>query len=272
MAVKCQSTLEFHSSKDMRTFLIGDVHGCWKELGFLLDMLEHEPEDHIIFVGDLIHRGPDSGIVVATVQELSKKRRVTIVEGNHEEKHRRWRRAVAEGREHRMSNVEHYRRAEEEMKRRGVQGWLDRDLPLFILLPEFNSVVLHGGLLPDHELPDTDKATQDLSAKKRKSLKKILRVRHVSPEGKMVKLGHKTDKDSFWADLYDGRFGHVFFGHHPFADDDRPREYKHATSLDLGCVFGGHLVAAILKSGNPEPEFVAVEALETYCEDWTPED
>ena len=237
----------------------------------MLGRLEHQPEDHIIFVGDLIHRGPDSGRVVKTVKELAERRRVTIVEGNHEEKHRRWRKAVAEGRDGKMRHVEHYPIAEAEMKAAGVQGWLDQPLPIYVRLPEYNSVVIHGGLMPEQELPATKEELEALSGKKLKSLKKILRVRHVSPEGKMVKLGDKTNDDVFWPKLYDGRFGHVYFGHHPFAHDAEPRDFGVATSLDLGCVFGGRLVAAVL-NGDAEPEFVTVEALDTYSEEWTEEE
>jgi hypothetical protein len=256
----------------MRTIIVGDIHGCHRELDILLDRLEHRPEDHIIFVGDLIHRGPDSGLVVRTVKELAERRRVTIVEGNHEEKHRRWRKAVAENRVDKMRHIEHYPAAEEQMKAAGVQGWLDQPLPYFVRLPEYGATVIHGGLLPDHDLMPEANAPTEMTGKVRKLWKKVLRVRHVSPEGKMVKLGDKTNDDVFWPKLYDGRFGRVFFGHQPFARDGEPRDYGNATSLDLGCVFGGRLVAAVLNGKGAEPEFVTVEALDTYSEEWSEED
>ena len=55
---------------------------------------------------------------------------------------------------------------------------------------------------------------------------------------------------------YDGRFGHVFFGHNPYPDEPKPVRFAHATGIDLGAVFGGRLAAAVLSGG--EPEFVSV--------------
>lgn len=253
----------------MRTILIGDVHGCYRELDILLARVRPEPADHVIFVGDLIHRGPDSGKVVRMVKSLSEQRRVTIVEGNHEEKHRRWRRARRTGKENGLRHTHHYPRAEAEMVAAGVDGWLDRPLPYYAKLPEYNAVVLHGGVLPGHEvLPDAE--LSELSAKEVKQIKKVLRVRYVNPAGKMVKLGDKTTRDEFWPKKYDGRFGRVYFGHQPFARDAQPRDYGDAVSLDLGCVFGGRLVAAVL-NGEGAPEYVCAEALATYSDEWTDE-
>ncbi len=58
--------------------VIGDVHGCYKTL---LALLEKIPKDQdIVFVGDLIDRGPSSKDVV----ELVKSKYMSVM-GNHEE-------------------------------------------------------------------------------------------------------------------------------------------------------------------------------------------
>ena len=44
----------------MGLIAIGDVHGCARTLDTLLERLYLQPEDHLIFVGDYIDRGPDS--------------------------------------------------------------------------------------------------------------------------------------------------------------------------------------------------------------------
>src|ERR1700686_4607229 len=69
----------------MRQFAIGDVHGCLTALQTLLDRLAPGREDKLIFLGDLIDRGPDSQAVVDTVLQLRQKCLVEVIEGNHEE-------------------------------------------------------------------------------------------------------------------------------------------------------------------------------------------
>lgn len=56
--------------------VIGDVHGEYDMLMRLMDTLPHK---NIIFVGDLIDRGPDSSKVVSFVKDNGYK----CVVGNH---------------------------------------------------------------------------------------------------------------------------------------------------------------------------------------------
>ena len=65
-----------------RTILIGDVHGCAIELGELLERVAPTSDDRVVFVGDLVARGPDSRGVLRIVRELA----ALCVRGNHEEK------------------------------------------------------------------------------------------------------------------------------------------------------------------------------------------
>ena len=41
-----------------RTIVIGDVHGCYFELTALLDEIGVRWDDRLVFVGDLITKGP----------------------------------------------------------------------------------------------------------------------------------------------------------------------------------------------------------------------
>lgn len=62
--------------------IIGDVHGCLSELKMLLDECKydwkgilngrHDPLPELVFVGDLVGKGPDSVGVVRFVRELGK--------------------------------------------------------------------------------------------------------------------------------------------------------------------------------------------------------
>lgn len=69
----------------MQTWAIGDVHGCLTALNTLLAELQLKKEDQLIFLGDLIDRGPDSKGVIERVLELKKERTVHVIQGNHEE-------------------------------------------------------------------------------------------------------------------------------------------------------------------------------------------
>jgi len=81
--------------------------------------------------------------------------------------------------------------------------------------------------------------------------------RRLLPRGGFLALGEQQPGDPYWADLYDGRWGHVYFGHNPFTGQENPLEFPHATALDLGAVYGGRLAAAVLEPGC-ERRFVTV--------------
>lgn len=75
-----------------RAYVIGDVHGCLDELDQLLAMIGSDDArrkpaaTQLIFLGDLIDRGPASAQVVERVRLLSLERAgVRCIMGNHEE-------------------------------------------------------------------------------------------------------------------------------------------------------------------------------------------
>ena len=64
-----------------RTLIIGDVHGCADELKLLLDKTKFDPlADQLVFVGDLIHKGPKSKEVL----EIAHASQAICIKGNHE--------------------------------------------------------------------------------------------------------------------------------------------------------------------------------------------
>ncbi|QEG42413.1 metallophosphoesterase family protein [Roseimaritima ulvae] len=68
----------------MRTIAIGDIHGCAKALRTLLERIEPQPDDTLIFLGDYVDRGPDSRDVIEQILELSTRCQVIALRGNHE--------------------------------------------------------------------------------------------------------------------------------------------------------------------------------------------
>lgn len=65
----------------MNTYAIGDVQGCGQQMQFLLDRIYAEsPQADIIFLGDLVNRGPQSLQTLRKIRSLGAK---TIL-GNHD--------------------------------------------------------------------------------------------------------------------------------------------------------------------------------------------
>lgn len=72
----------------MKTFVVGDIHGRCAQLHNLLDMLPRdESADQLVFLGDLIDRGPDVPGCVEHVLNLctANPERVLCLRGNHEQ-------------------------------------------------------------------------------------------------------------------------------------------------------------------------------------------
>jgi hypothetical protein len=76
-----------------RVIAIGDVHGCIDELQALLRRCDYRPGDLIVFLGDLVSKGPDSLSVVQMARELG----AIGVRGNHDFEVIRWHQAIKSG-------------------------------------------------------------------------------------------------------------------------------------------------------------------------------
>lgn len=72
---------------DSRQIAVGDIHGCVKTFRKLVrDELQVTSDDHLILLGDIIDRGPDSKGVIDEIIALRERGiRVQVLQGNHEE-------------------------------------------------------------------------------------------------------------------------------------------------------------------------------------------
>ena len=70
----------------MRTFAIGDIHGCSTAFEKLLSIVPFKPEDTLVTLGDYVDRGPDSCAVLEKLITLSTSPDVNLLtlRGNHE--------------------------------------------------------------------------------------------------------------------------------------------------------------------------------------------
>lgn len=252
-------------SKPTLSYIVGDVHGCYIELIDLLAAIYEdagEAEIKIYFIGDLIDKGPDTDKVLKLVEEdFLMHTKFAFILGNHEEKFLRW--CAAQKREDEGGAKNEIKNRWGFEKIREFEALL-REAPLYIELPEYKVILVHGGIEPKMtELPPP--ALKDAN----KHQKNVLRVRYVSPNGRMVSLGEeKLDEgDEWWADVYDGRFGTAIYGHQPYAE---VAFHKHAIGIDTGAVFGNKLTALRLsKDGNHK--VISVPARQKYAKSYSEE-
>ena len=123
----------------MATLAIGDVHGQLKDLRALLWRARPRPgRDRIVFVGDLVGRGPDSLGVLREVASMGDG--TDVVLGNHD---LHLLRSHYSGREagYGLEDVQEATDAEE------LCAWL-LGQPLAIGLPEAGAIVVHAGAWP----------------------------------------------------------------------------------------------------------------------------
>lgn len=234
----------------MRNFIFSDIHGCLDEFKLLFNSLSAQEDDKLIFVGDLVDKGPDSPGVVKFIRELSTKYDVVLVEGNHENKHRRFRKHLDSDDGIAMK----LKGAEELLK---ITNGLDEDdiefLNSSVMAYQDKSAgfaVVHAGVTPRLDrLPN--KKSKDFTNKEMKYFNQLFFARYINPEGRFVSLGKETEEDDYWAEIYDGRFGKIYFGHQLFMGTDKPREFEYAVGLDLGGVHGGYFCCAeVDQNGN----------------------
>jgi serine/threonine protein phosphatase 1 len=71
----------------MRTWVIPDIHGSLLTLRTLVeDLIKLRRDDHLIFLGDLIDRGPDSkGVVDYILGLIQSGIKIDVLRGNHED-------------------------------------------------------------------------------------------------------------------------------------------------------------------------------------------
>lgn len=241
------------------TFIIGDVHGMTEELKQLMNKLSPRKGDKIVFVGDLIDKGEDSAGTVRFIREISESSpfEVIVVEGNHEDKHRRYRRNLTArpkvAHQQALTSPE-LKTITDELSSEDIE-FLEESLP-FYKLQAHDILIVHGGITGDMQsFPVSISAAQKLSGKSKKYFQLTMRTRYITPEGKFVQLGLETQRDKFWAEVYDGRFGHVVFGHQPFMNG--VGLFPHATGIDTGAVFGGRLTALVIDERG-QRSFVSV--------------
>lgn len=208
-----------------RTVFVGDVHGCAAELQDLLDHVAFCETDALVFVGDLVARGPDS-VGVLNIFRQTKARGVL---GNHEERLLEVFEARGSGRRGPRLGPAHYRLSHQ---LEDADWRLLAELPRHIDLAEHNVRVVHAGVDPDVPFEQQDPWT-------------LTHIRTLDAEGGPTERSGGQP----WATRYnDGP--HIVFGHNSRL---ALQVAEHATGLDTACVYGGKLSCLVLDEREPVP-------------------
>jgi hypothetical protein len=217
------------SSAAPRTLVVGDVHGCLDELRALVAAAGLTDDDDVVFVGDLVAKGPDSAGVVG----WARARRAAAVLGNHDDHVLRARRGE--------STKEAHVRVAATLSQADAD-WLAAR-PLWLRLPALDAphVVVHGGMVAG--VPVEQQARENLLA-----------MRSVTPDGR----ASKRIEGAPWGALWKGP-EHAVFGHDAVRGLQR---HLLATGLDTGCVYGRELTGLLL----PGHRLVSVRARRAYAE------
>ncbi|MBX5480718.1 MAG: metallophosphoesterase [Myxococcaceae bacterium] len=215
-----------------RTIVIGDVHGCREELEALLAACEVSKDDEVVFVGDLVAKGPDSQGTVQLIRE----RGFHAVLGNHDAHVLRIRAGTLD----KPPKETHAAVA----RRLTAADWAFLEAcPLYRRLdPALGAIVVHAGFVPGVPF---DRQERDA----------MINIRSLRPDGTWSR---KIDDGVPWASKWPGP-EHVIFGHDAIRG---LQQHPHATGLDTGCVYGRELTALIL----PERRLVRVKAKRTYSD------
>src|SRR5574338_1529004 len=233
--------------------IIGDVHGCGDELDDLLDQLgyvvpvdatqarRHPGGRRVIFVGDLVDRGPRIPHVLATAMSMVDAGTALCVPGNHDIKLMRKLRGRDVQITHGLAeSIAQLDRESEEFRSR-VEKFID-DLVSHYVLDDGKLVVAHAGL--KEELQGRGSGTvRDFAL-------------YGDTTGETDEFGLPVRYN--WAAEYRGR-AMVVYGHTPVPE---PEWLNRTINIDTGCVFGGRLTALRW----PEKALVSIPARRTYAE------
>lgn len=236
--------------------IIGDVHGCADELTALLALLGYElswtdeggerrahlsaPHGRkLVFVGDLVDRGPRTPDVVriamATLEAGG-----YVVQGNHDIKLQRWLDGRAVKIAHGLQDSIDQLASETDAFRKTVKSFL-YDLRSHYWLDGGRLAVAHAGL------------KEEMIGRGSPAVRDFALYGETTGETDEFGLPIRTD----WAANYRGA-STVVYGHTPVVDAEW---VNNTICIDTGCVFGGRLTALRW----PERELVSVPAARVYA-------
>jgi bis(5'-nucleosyl)-tetraphosphatase (symmetrical) len=158
----------------MAVWAIGDVQGCDRELGELIEKLRFDPAtDRLWFCGDLVNRGGESLAVLRRVRALGDAAIVTL--GNHDLSLL----AIAERKEHEQARVNpELREILFAPDREELLDWL-RGGKLMHVDRELGFALVHAGLFPAWTIADAEAAAGEIEERLREEPARRRLLRHL---------------------------------------------------------------------------------------------
>ncbi|CAG8899736.1 unnamed protein product [Penicillium egyptiacum] len=248
-------------SSRKRLIIVGDVHGCKEELVQLLEKVSFNQKggDHLILVGDLINKGPDSTGVV----NLARQHAASSVRGNHEDRILLLRQEMVKTKtltthdgdeDSGFSSRELGERAVARSLSDGQAQWLE-NCPVILDVGQVPGmgqvVVVHAGLVPGIELEKQDPSS-------------VMTMRTIDSD---THVPSPKKKGMNWAKMFDKHQSKLYSSLETSTEDPLPNTmtvvYGHDAStslsirtftkgLDSGCVKGGKLTALVIEDGGKQ--------------------
>ncbi len=259
-----------------KIYAVGDIQGCAPSLKALVKKLPAQSK--MIFLGDLVNRGPDSLGTLRYLKQLQEEKRIECILGNHD-----LHLLAVDAGIRKTKGLDTVQPILDAPDRTELIHWL-RHRPM--ALSNGKVLTVHAGVLPQWDLQQTIECAQEVEkALRSKSYKDFLanmygntpnkwsnslkgyerlrvitnaltRIRFCTPTGTM----EFESKEGF----EDGPKGYIpwfktpkrktqdtliYFGHWSTLG---LLQHKHVIGLDTGCVWGGKLTAMeIPESGKP---------------------
>lgn len=248
--------LDIDKSDDHGPFdIIGDVHGCYDELRALLIKLGYHVNDDllysnesavttqsarkVVFVGDLVDRGPNSVGVLALIMNMVKHGLALCIAGNHDIKLSSYLKGkkvqISHGLE---TTVKEFEQVNPDFKQ-AVITFIE-NLPIYFIFDNQQLVVAHAGMLGFYQGRMSPK------------IRSFSLFGDTSSE--LDEQGYPIRRD--WAKGYQGN-AMVIYGHTAVTE---LKWVNNTLCIDTSCVFGGKLTAL----RYPERETVSVNASQVY--------
>lgn len=128
-----------------KVIIVGDIHGCLDEMKLLLSKCEYNRDTcTLIFVGDLVNKGPYSVECVQYIRNLNQ----YCVKGNHDDQ------MLLHALNFHDKQIEPPKKYQYVKQLNSEDLDFVKNLPYTISLPSLHSIVVHAGLVPNKSLEE----------------------------------------------------------------------------------------------------------------------
>jgi bis(5'-nucleosyl)-tetraphosphatase (symmetrical) len=268
-----------------KIYAVGDIQGCAPSLKALVKKLPTQSK--MIFLGDLVNRGPDSLGTLRYLKKLQEEKRIECILGNHD-----LHLLAVDAGIRKTKGLDTVQPILDAPDRAELMHWL-RHRP--IALSNGKVLTVHAGVLPQWDLQQTIECAQEVEkALRKKSYKDFLanmygntpnkwsnslkgyerlrvitnaltRIRFCTPAGMMEFESKEGFEDGpkgyipwFKTPKRKTQDSLIYFGHWSTLG---LLQHGNVIGLDTGCVWGGKLTAMeIPESGKPSKKLEIIQA------------